>query len=44
MAVQPSNNLIVISDPLRYVAAYDYEFNKLTALCRFCNLNTINDL
>ena len=44
MAVEHSNKIIVLSDPLRYVAAYDYSFNKLTALCRYCNLNTVNDL
>jgi hypothetical protein len=31
------------SDPLRYLVVYDYRLNKLVSLCRFQNLNSIND-
>lgn len=44
LAIQPEAKLLILSDPLRYVAAYSYEDHRMTALSRYGNLNTINDI
>lgn len=36
--------MVMASDPLRYLVVYDYRLNKLVSLCRYQNLNTINDV
>jgi hypothetical protein len=36
--------MVIASDPLRYLVAYDYRLGKLVSLCRYQNLNTINDI
>jgi hypothetical protein len=35
--------MVMAADPLRYLVVYDYRLNKLVSLCRYQNLNNIND-
>ena len=36
--------MLIVSDPLRYVVAYDYSLGKLVHLARYLNTNTLNDI
>lgn len=43
LAINPSHHLTILSDPLKYLVAYDYRHSTLTSLCRHGNNNMIND-
>ena len=42
LTVNGANSMVVLTDPLKYLVAFDYRHNTLTSLCRYCNHNMIN--
>ena len=43
LSVQPKLQMLLMSDPLRYLAVFDFRLGKLVALCRHHHVNTIVD-
>ena len=42
LAVNNENSIAVLSDPLKYVVAYDFNNGNIASICRFSNHNMIN--